>query len=292
MIVCHIPAADAGSVAEHYDDLDLFYRTVWGTHVHHGYWRTGKESAEEAVVNLTHAIARQAGLRPGACVCDIGCGYGASAKIFAEHYGARVIGITVSRKQYEYAQSISDGLANLRFLLGDGSSSGLPGESFDAAVAIESSEHMQDKPAFLAEARRLLRPGGRLVIAAWLTREDPTPKEKKYLLEPICLEGRLPSMVSAAEYEDMLRAAGLHDIGFKDLTQNVKKTWSVCALRCITRISRHPFLRQRLLDPAFRNRVFAKTVPRIWLAYQTGSMRYGVFTAVKRRDSGQPELPG
>jgi tocopherol O-methyltransferase len=151
---------------------------------------------------------------------------------------------------------------------------------------------MQDKPAFLAEARRLLRPGGRLVIAAWLTREDPTPKETKYLLEPICFEGRLPSMASAAEYEDMLRAAGLHDIGFKDLTQNVKKTWSVCALRCITRISRHPFLRQRLLDPAFRNRVFAKTVLRIWLAYQTGSMRYGVFTAVKRRDSGQPELPG
>lgn len=281
MIISQNAAADVTSVAAHYDDLDLFYRTIWGTHVHHGYWLTGKESAEEAVENLTHLIAKRAGINPGTCVCDIGCGYGGTAKIFAENYGARVIGITVSRKQYELAELFAAGLANVKFMHGDGLANGLPAGSFDAVVSVESSEHMQDKPAFFAEVSRLLRPGGRFVVVAWLTRDQPSLRESKYLLEPICVEGRLPSMASASEYEDMLRGAGLKNIEFEDLTHNVKKTWSVCALRCVTRISRHPFLRQRLFDPSFSNRVFAKTVLRIWLAYATGAMRYGLFSAVK-----------
>lgn len=285
MIISPVSAADTAAVAAHYDDLDFFYRTIWGTHVHHGYWRTGKESTEQALVDLIHLIAERAGVKSEASVCDLGCGYGDSAKVFAEHYDARVVGITISGKQYEYALATSAGLAKVHFLLGDGSATGLPAESFDCVVAIESSEHMPDKPAFFTEARRLLRPGGRLAIAAWLSRERPSPYESKYLLEPICVEGRLPSLASASEYEDMLRGAGLHDVGFEELTRNVKRTWSVCALRCLTRISTHPFLRQRLFDPEFGNRIFAKTVLRIWLAYQTGSMRYGVFTARKPRDA-------
>jgi tocopherol O-methyltransferase len=49
----------------------------------------------------------------------------------------------------------------------------------------------------------------------------------------------------------------------------------------LTRISSNQVLRQRIFDPTFSNRVFAKAVLRIWLAYRTGSMRYGLFTARK-----------
>ena len=56
---------------------------------------------------------------------------------------------------------------------------------------------MKDKLAFFTEVNRLLRPGGRFVVAAWLSREQPALWESKYLLEPICVEGRLPSMASA-----------------------------------------------------------------------------------------------
>jgi len=281
MIFPQALAADTAAVAAHYDDLDLFYRTIWGTHVHHGYWRTGKESTDEAVENLTHLVADRAGIKSGTCVCDIGCGYGGSTKIFAEDYGARVIGITVSKKQYELALLFNAGLAGVHFMNCDGLASGLPGESFDAVVSIESSEHMPDKPAFFTEINRLLRPGGRFVVVAWLARDQPGAAETKYLLEPICAEGRLPSMASAPEYEAMLAAAGFEDLGFEDLTCKVKKTWRVCALRCLTRISSHHFLRQRFFDSTFPNRVFAKTVLRVWLAYTMGSMRYGLFAGRK-----------
>ena len=281
MIFPKISAADVAAVAAHYDDLDLFYRTIWGTHVHHGYWLTGKESTDEAVENLTHLVARRAGIKSGSCVCDFGCGYGGSAKIFAEDYRALVIGITISKKQYELAQLFNAGLADVNFMHCDGLANGLPAGSFDAVVSVESSEHMQNKPAFFAEVSRLLRPGGRFVVVAWLAREQPSAAEVKYLLEPICAEGRLPSMASAREYEEMLAAAGFGDLEFEDLTRKVKKTWRVCALRCLTRISSHQFLRQRFFASTFPSRMFAKTVLRIWLAYTTGSMRYGVFSGRK-----------
>ena len=41
VIVPDIPQTAAG-VAEHYDELDLAYRRIWGEHVHHGYWRDRK----------------------------------------------------------------------------------------------------------------------------------------------------------------------------------------------------------------------------------------------------------
>ena len=281
MIFPQVSVADVAAVAAHYDDLDLFYRTIWGTHVHHGYWRTGQESTDEAVENLIHLVAERAGIGSGSCVCDVGCGYGGSAKIFAQDYGARVIGITVSKKQYELAQLFHGGLADVDFMNCDALANGLPAGSFDALVSVESSEHMPDKPAFFTEASRLLRPGGRFVLVAWLAREQPGAVEAKYLLEPICAEGRLPSMASAREYQEMLAAAGFQDLGFEDLTCEVKKTWRICALRCVTRISTHQFLRQRFFDSTFPNRVFAKTVLRIWLAYALGSMRYGLFSGRK-----------
>jgi len=119
------------------------------------------------------------------------------------------------------------------------------------------------------------------MVAAWFTRGRPAPRESKYLLEPICAEGRLPSMASAAEYRTMLEDAGFRDLKFLDLPHNVKKTWTICALRLIKRFLVDPALRRRLLDPHFTNRVFAKTVFRIQLAYETGTMRYGVFAALR-----------
>ena len=272
---------DVASVAAHYDDLDPFYRIIWGDHVHHGYWISGKEAADEAVLNLTHLIAKRAGIGAGKRVCDIGCGYGATARIFARNYGAKVTGITISKTQFEFAQAAAREADNPSFLLGDALENSLQSGSFDSVIAIESSEHMPDKPKFFAEALRLLRSQGRLVIAAWLTRERLLAAEVKFLLEPICVEGRLPSVATASEYIEMLGRAGFQEINFSDLTTSVQKTWSLCAARFVRKSITDSSFRQRWRDPSLSNRVFAKTLFRIWLAYKIGSMRYGIFSAIK-----------
>ena len=281
MVVPRSYTPDTASVAAHYDDLDPFYRSIWGEHVHHGYWISGKETAHEAVLNLTHFVAERAGIGSGTRVCDIGCGYGASALILARDYGADVTGITVSRRQFEIAQSAAKDDIRSRFMLGDALENGLQPASFDSVIAIESSEHMPDKYKFFSEALRLLRPRGRLVVAAWLTRERPHFIEERLLLDPICAEGRLPSLASAAEYKQMLCGAGFREVNCSDLTANVQKTWSLCAARFIKKSITDSTFRRRWRDPALSNRIFARTMLRIWLAYKTGSMRYGIFSAIK-----------
>ena len=243
MIVPRAEIADIAAVAAHYDDLDDLYRSLWGTSLHHGYWISGKESPDEAVANLTRLVAQQAALRAGDRVCDMGCGYGAAAIMWQRDFGAAVTGITISEKQYRYAKFAAAGNAGLEFILGNALDTDLSSGSFDVVTAIESSEHMPDKAKFITEAHRLLRPGGRCVIAAWLTRDRPNSWESKYLLDPICREGRLPSMASATEYRTMLVASGFHDIQVSDLTSRVKKTWSVCAR------SRHRAIPARSIVP-------------------------------------------
>jgi tocopherol O-methyltransferase len=281
MIIPSAGVAGIADVAAHYDDLDDLYRSLWGTSLHHGYWITGRESPDEAVANLTEIVAKRAAMKPGDKVCDLGCGYGAAAIMWQRDFGARVTGITISEKQYRYAELAAAGNAGLDFVLGNALETDLPSASFAVVTAVESSEHMPDKAQFIREAHRLLLPGGRCVIAAWLTCERPNSWEAKYLLDPICREGRLPSMASAAEYRSMLAAAGFHGIQVSDLTSRVKQTWSVCARRITARFLRDASFRRLLSDPRFTNRIFAKTVFRIWLAYQTGSMRFGLFAAYK-----------
>jgi tocopherol O-methyltransferase len=280
VIVPTADIADLAAVAAHYDDLDDLYRSFWGTSLHHGYWITGKESTDEAVANLTRLIAQRGGMKPDEKICDLGCGYGAAAALWQREFEVDVTGITVSEKQFRYGISA---IANsrVRLIHGDALNNGLPAASFDIVTAVESSEHMADKKNFFAEAHRLLRTGGRCIVAAWLTGDRPGVRETKYLLEPICREGRLPNMASAKEYREMLAAAGFQDIQYADLTAQVRKTWSLIARRIGARFLSDPAFRRLLADPQFTNRIFAKTVFRIWLAYRTGAMRFGLFAAIK-----------
>ena len=47
----------SAAVAEHYDELDPFYREIWGEHVHHGLWTTGRETPDQAVEALIAHLA-------------------------------------------------------------------------------------------------------------------------------------------------------------------------------------------------------------------------------------------
>lgn len=269
----------AADVAAHYDELDAFYREVWGEHVHHGVWESGRETPDEAVQELVRRVAARADIRASDRVVDIGAGYGATARMLAREMRATVTAITVSRAQFDYAASLPADAGAPRYLLGDWLASGLPDASADAAIAIESTEHMADSAAALREARRVLRPGGRLVVCAWAAAESPSNWARRHLLQPICDEGRLATMMTETEHRAHLAAAGLDVVAVDDLSSRVARTWAIClraiALRLVTRRR----YRRYILDRRMGQRVFLLTMLRILAAYRTGAMRYLMLTA-------------
>ncbi len=70
--------------------------------------------------------------------------------------------------------------------------------------------------------------------------------------------------------------------GFRDLSEQVKKTWPVCIARFLEGLATQSSYRRFLLRSSNQDRVFAKTLLRLWAAYETKSMRYGILCAVKK----------
>jgi cyclopropane fatty-acyl-phospholipid synthase-like methyltransferase len=274
------------SVGRHYDDLDDYYREIWGEHVHHGLWTTRRETPEQACEQLIRLVAETAGIGDGKLVCDVGCGYGGTARFLVNEYRARVTGLTVSQAQFQYAEQQTNGSDNPRYLLRNWEENGFDAASFDAVISIECLSHVPDKQKYFDEIHRVLKPGGRAAILAWLADATPQRWEVRHLLEPICREGRLPGMGSDEEYKLMIERAGLRLERFEELGKRVRKTWWICARRLLGRLCTSPRYMKALFDSSNGNRVFAITLFRILTAYYTGAMQYGLFVMQK------PEVTG
>jgi len=280
MIVPHrVP--DAAGVARHYDELDSFYRDVWGEHLHHGYWQTRRESPAVAVEQLARTLADELNLSPGQCVCDVGCGYGGTSRLLAREYGVHVTGVTVSSNQRQYAIKASEGFDSVEYLLCDWLENDFRSESFDGLISIECLSHIDDKSRFFNEVARVLKPGGRAAMAVWLASPDAGRFATEYLLRPICEEGRLPGMPTAPEVVSMISDAGLRLERETEIGRHVRKTWRICAQRLAWKVCTQGRYRAVLLDRSQTNRIFALTLFRILAAYQTGAMQYGLFTMSK-----------
>jgi cyclopropane-fatty-acyl-phospholipid synthase len=105
-------SARAFQVGEHHYDAgnDLFELMLDPSMTYScGYWREAKtlDEAQQAKLDL---ICRKLGLQPGMRMLDIGCGWGGLAIHAARHYGAEVVGLTVSKEQANLARQRCRGL--------------------------------------------------------------------------------------------------------------------------------------------------------------------------------------
>src|SRR5437588_9812987 len=161
--------ATPAMIRQHYDDFAPIYRAFWGDHIHHGLFVGGSESAEQAQLAMLEYCAALAGMVPQH-VLDVGCGHGGTAIFLAQKYGAQVDGLTISPSQARIAQQnvARAGVdRRVQITLADADDHHFPAGAYDLVWTMESSEHFRDRPAYFRNVARVLRPGGRLLVAAW-----------------------------------------------------------------------------------------------------------------------------
>jgi cyclopropane fatty-acyl-phospholipid synthase-like methyltransferase len=261
--------ATATQIQEHYDSLALIYRTYWGDHIHHGLFLEGDETAEEAQVKMLDHCTQLLNLRGGEKVLDAGCGHGGTLLHLARKLNCSGTGLTISAKQARLAGenvARSGFKEQLMFLVENIDTFEFPASAFDVVWAMESSEHFSDKSNFFRNVSRALRPGGRLLLAAWTGPMD-RPRVREVARAFLC-----PELWTAERYRMAIDSCDMKVVRCEDLTAQVIRTWEIC--RKHAQLA-GPII--RLLPQSARE--FVEGVDIILDAYRSGDLTYTAIVA-------------
>ena len=220
---------DLSRIRAYYDETWLDYRMLWlnsqNRAIHFGYWEKHTRSHAQSLLAMNRVLASHLGIRSGQRILDAGCGVGGSAIWLAKTYDVEVVGITPVASQvaraHRYAQE--QGVADqVSFEQQDYTHTAFPDASFDVVWAMESLCHAPDKRLVLAEARRLLRPGGRVGIVEYMRTRRPHASAGEALLHSWLSGWAIPDLATAPEWLEWTQDVGLHNVQLVDLTPNVR----------------------------------------------------------------------
>lgn len=209
------------TVGRYYDENQFLYNfaSPKTKEIHHGFWYKGTKNSSEAVRNTTKAVASLLKPKKSDKVLDAGCGIGGPAIYMAENFGSHVTGITVSRKQLRMARSNSGKTASnglLRFMLRDYMNNGFRSGSFSKIFGIESVCHAVEKPRFLKEAYRLLKPGGRLIVCDAFLIKDRLSLSDRAVYDKFLRGWLVPNLAQKKDFFKWIKQAGFRKVRYYD----------------------------------------------------------------------------
>lgn len=147
----------------HYDLGNDLYEAMLGTNMTYtcAYWKEAR-NLEEAQQHKLDLVCRKMQIKSGETILDIGCGWGSFAKYAAENYGAKVVGITISKEQASYARKLCKGLS-VEILYQDYET--FDGK-FDKIISLGMLEHVgkENLDKYFSIGKRMLNPGGLFLV--------------------------------------------------------------------------------------------------------------------------------
>lgn len=274
------PSAASRTVARFWDKISTAWSEVWGPHIHHGYYENSENLPPLAAQErLLEKLIEFAALTPRRKILDVGCGIGGTSLYLARYFQADVNGITLSPKQVEIAErrAKAAGIGNADFRLEDAlSMRSFEDGTFDVVWSLESCEQFYNKYLFLEHAHRVLKPGGKLLLATWCSSAEEYVNSEARAYIKLCKAFDLPYMPTMSFYGSALKATGFKLEKKADWTHNVEKSWS----EGIKAAGKKSFL-YFLQRGGIRTLKFVNQLTLMERAYRERRIRYGIFLAVK-----------
>ncbi|MFW3170655.1 class I SAM-dependent methyltransferase [Geodermatophilus sp. CPCC 206100] len=280
----HSRRRDAAAIAHHYDVGNDFYALVLGPSMVYScaVWEspaTRLDAAQEAKLDL---VCRKLGLRSGARLLDVGCGWGGLALHAAQRYGARVVGITLSTAQAELARrrGAAAGLAD-RVEIRVQDYRDVADGPYDAIASIGMAEHVgaAGMAGYVRTLHDLLRPGGRLLHHA-IAENAVAPRRNpdSFITRFVFPDGEL---LGLARTLSALEGGGLEVLDVEAL----RRHYALTLRAWVERLEKNWDAAVALAGPG-RARVWRLYMAASALSFEAGKM--GVNQVLVQRPGGDP----
>jgi cyclopropane-fatty-acyl-phospholipid synthase len=215
---------------KHYDLGNDLFKSMLDLHMNYtcAYWQHA-DDLNSAQLNKMELSCQKLMLKPGMRILDIGCGFGAFAKYAAKNYDVQVVGVTISKEQYDYAQQNCVGLP-VEIRLQDYRD---VHERFDRIISLGMFEHVgsQNYRTYMKKAHECLKDNGLFLlhtIGSNRTIEFCDPWIAKYIFP----NGMLPSMAQISKaseglfiMENWVNFGAYYDATLMAWNANFERNW-------------------------------------------------------------------
>jgi len=147
--------------------------------MNYGYWNKPNMNITESNKNLCNLLFRKGELKQANNILDVGCGYGEQDFYWKELGAKNITAIDISKKSIKHANEINFDKLNqckkyndISFNIGNACRLDYKDNTFERVTSLESAFHYDTRERFLEESYRVLKPGGKLVIADILYNDD------------------------------------------------------------------------------------------------------------------------
>lgn len=220
---------DRDNYRKFYDtELSALLSAIWGGNLHMGFFAATDEQLAQAQRRAKDHMARAAELTAGRSVIEVACGVGNTAIHLARYYGVNVHATNIAQAQLDeaaenaraanIADRISFAFADYHHLPG-------PSDVYDCWWCQEALLYATDRTQVFSEARRVVKPGGRIVFSD-LTLSDGLPQNEQ---QEFVSDIRAPHLWAMEDYDRLIARMKFRIIERQDWSSHVAATFAAVA---------------------------------------------------------------